>query len=257
MQRSTLFSLAAVSALAVAPAANAAFVDFNEASDLNDFDEIDGYSFAPAPAGVGSTGGLSVDGNGDVAQFTPETFSLGEDETLTVSQEGFYANELGGGLQVIRVGLTDELDTGFGGGNFVQGTLIGDQAGTAADDNEQLQIQAGGDALLTSEINIAAGNFYRLVIDFTGVGANQVQITANLFNIGPDGETAATLAAGPFSSTFTQAAIRSDSTLYGAFKSNAASGVTVLDNFSIIPEPASLALLGLGGLMLLPRRRRA
>ena len=33
--------------------------------------------------------------------------------------------------------------------------------------------------------------------------------------------------------------------------------IQVIDEPSVIPEPASLALLGLGGLMLLPRRRRA
>ena len=61
------------------------------------------------------------------------------------------------------------------------------------------------------------------------------------------------------SDTFTQAAIRGDASLFAAFKSTDASrAFTVLDNFAIndvIPEPASLALLGLGGLMLLPRRR--
>ena len=235
------------------------FVDFNEASDLADFDSTTNYSFG-ATTGVGGSGGLNVNGNGTVAQYTPETFDLNAGESLTVSQEGFFDAQsrtaTGTGTPFIRVGLTDTPSTGFGSGNFVQGSILSsnDASGTF------LQVQAGEDSPFTtgSPVVLTDDTWYRLVVDFLGTGGNDVQITANLFNIGSDGTSAATLVpGGTLTDTFTAPNIIADPTLFAGFKTDATSGGEVLDNFSVvIPEPASLALLGLGGLCLMGRRKR-
>jgi hypothetical protein len=45
------------------------------------------------------------------------------------------------------------------------------------------------------------------------------------------------------------------STVYGGFRSNASENPG-FDNFSVVPEPGSLTLLGLAGIALALRRRR-
>jgi hypothetical protein len=87
------------------------------------------------------------------------------------------------------------------------------------------------------------------------------ELIASVDNTGGDGVTAAPSASNEwqqfgfsFTASSTTTTLSFESNLTGG---DGASTDILLDNVTVIPEPASLALLGLGGLMMFRRRRHA
>ena len=249
-------SLAFLTLLSVPATAASVFVDFDQASDLSDFDATTNYSHG-ASSGVNGTGGLNVDGNGTVSQYTPTTFNLGTaGQSLTLSMDGFLANTGTSGEPAIRVGLTSTPTTTFGSGDYVFGGLL--KLGDGSQNRYTTQIGANGNGTLSSEYSLTANLWYRFEAVITASGTEDFTVQGQLFNLGASGTSTPTAVAGSnFTHTVDQMALRGDSTIFAGFKTDNRSGVTVLDNFSVVPEPSSAVLsivLGLAGLLV--RRRR-
>ncbi len=251
----TNLSFAFLTLLALPVSAASVMVDFDQAADLGDFDATTNYSFGAA-TGVNGSGGLNVDGNGTVSQYTPTTFDLlTAGQSLTLSMDGFLDNTGTSGEPAIRVGLTGLTSTSFGSGDYVFGGLL--KLGDGSQNRYIIQIGATGEATTGSEFSLTNNLWYRFEASFTANGTGDFDVNGQLFNLGATGTSTPTAVAGTsFSNTVTQATLRADSTLFAAFKTDARSGITVLDNFSVVPEPSSFALASLGLAGLLIRRRR-
>lgn len=258
MFKPTFALTAALTTLGLTAAGHAAvLVDFDTAADLSDFDATTNYAHSGS-GGIGGSGGLAVTGDGTVSQYTPETFDLLAAGTkLILTMDGFYDVNVAANATLqpaIRAGLTQETNTTMGGtSNMVQASLLASNSPTAA----LLQLDSEDSANLeSSAITLTDDRWYRLVAEFEAdVSANGVKMSVSVFDIGANGLGTPTQVGSTLSSTLNADTVRGDSTLYAAFKTNRASGVTTLDNFTVVPEPASLALATLAGMLMLPRRR--
>jgi hypothetical protein len=167
---------------------------------------------------------------------------------------------------------TDALTTAAN--NSVQGRFTRINAG-AMDYNFQIQNVSGGTTtsyiygtvggvggfytsgtggLTATTFTATSGNWYFLSTGFTKSG-NNVVVNLQLDNADSTGAIGAAI----FNKTGTLAnsAIANDTTVYGGFRAYTHSGMGAIDNVTVVPEPTSLSLLGLGAAGLLLRRRRS
>ncbi len=241
-------------------------INFDQATDFDLFNNLttsnadgDLYS-STATGGTNGSGGVKVDGNAAVAHYTASTFDLtAVGSSFTLSLDSFFNDNVATGTgPVNRIGFTGTDSTGFGGtGVYLFGGLNRISANTG-----QLQIgnntgsSFAGTSSLT-DFTLVDDVFYRLTVSFTNSGSNQYAISASLFNIGATGTTPVGAPVATLGSTVTNAPFAADTTTYASFKSDQLSGGQVLDNFSVVPEPSTFAMLlgGAGILAFLSRRR--
>ncbi|MEI7767837.1 MAG: PEP-CTERM sorting domain-containing protein [Phycisphaerae bacterium] len=98
------------------------------------------------------------------------------------------------------------------------------------------------------------GNWYFVAATFTKSGNN---LLTNLKIVNSD--NAGVLGTTVFDQTGTLAnsVVANDTTVYGGFRAYANGGMAAIDNVTVVPEPTSLSLLGLGAAGLLLRRRKS
>jgi hypothetical protein len=96
-------------------------------------------------------------------------------------------------------------------------------------------------------------------LTFVNNGGGNIGASGSVQDFGTDGLTAgATTQLTPI--TLSSADIAADPTVYAAFRGFRGDGTGTIDNFAAtvnVPEPSTLALLGLSGAFFLARRRRA
>lgn len=245
-------------------------VDFDDPGDLTDNFAFNSVTENTADTkydrqggiGVGGSGGVDLQGNGAVATYDQQTFDLtDEGSSVSISLDSLYdAGSDADEFVINRVGLLSNAGDGFGAANRALANLNNDSGGSSGAGDELLSIgwdDNGFDGMATP-FTLSDDTWYRLIATFTAVGADELEIVAELFALGADG-TSEPIAVTSFSKTVIAADLRADPTLYAGWKiagGSTGSGAIVADNFEVIPEPSALLLMGAGGLAMLARRPR-
>jgi len=245
-------SLFAVAALAVAGQASAAVIystDFTSAdgyADATDITGTDGWSAQVQldAADVAGTGELDFTAN-FVRGFNAGTaFAVGETITITTQVKSKGGTTPGFDANLFQMGLTSSTNLGSAG---VQAGVNLGGGGSGSNFDIAFTAPTGTDADTSVAIDTA---YHTLVTKITKTATtNEFSVTNSLdsFSQGP--------------TTITNSALYGASTVYTLVYSQGAAntGGIALDSIEVdlIPEPASLALLGLGSLALLGRRRSA
>lgn len=225
---------------------NFAFNKSTENTSDTQYDRQDGI-------GVGGSGGVDLQGDGAVATYDQQSFDLtAEGSSLTLSHEILYDADSNDDAFVInRVGFLGDTGLGFGASNRLVADLANLNSGTGFHFWIDGSIKTGAQVTLTDD------TWYRLIATFTATGANNVEISAELFDLGADGTaTPTSLGTDSYSAS---TSLRTDSEVYAGWKiagGPTGSGSIVADNFQVIPEPTFVALFALGGAGLLVGRRR-
>jgi hypothetical protein len=262
--RTTLLGVLAL--LAMATFAGAAVIDFDVAGDLDDFTEAeatggDQFAHSTAAGADGAAGRADTDmpggGDNEVLFYTGESFDFTGQSTLSISTAflfdgdspvdgtrfgvGFVDNTSGTGFYdldtaVVHVRMElEDADTVF----FRSQQFYGD--------GENFENGPNGDS-----IDLTAGNWYELSVDFTPDASDVFSFDADFVDV------ASGTSLGTFSGSFSNAnsALAGDSEVYGGIRVDSPAKIGAIDNVEIVPEPATMGLLAIGGLAILKRRSR-
>ena len=217
-----------------------------------------------AGAGVNSTNGLGVSGN--IFNWLGQPFSWVNDVPLnwTVRVAMDFETEASGSWM---------LDDDRVGWNKTSGTSSSEQFAVQVDNPDgglvtYWRTAGGGQVkqLLNPLTGIQFDTWYRLTVDFTKLSNSSAKLDALVTELDASGNPTANTWAGSIADTSTMVgyggaanapnpAYFSTAVLYPTYKNY--TGAANVDNaaFGIVPEPASLSLLLLGGLALIRRRR--
>ena len=266
-------SLLTVAALAAIPssAISATIIDVDFEGGLGNL-KSGGSNAQSDSAGVGTgdpaSRGLNSGNHGALIQTTTRAI----DSVMSFSVDAKWVAPTHSGRQGLLVGWTK--DTGafnsYEGANvtavglenvgavnearFVWGNGTNDNRGTAFDTSP------------AATVAMVVGNWYRFsgTINYDGTAGAFTFTDLVLANIGTDGTgTANPILSGSFTDGYSYSqssgwltAVTSNSAV--TVISGSQGGISNIDNFSVtaIPEPSTTALLGLGGLALILRRRK-
>ncbi len=99
-----------------------------------------------------------------------------------------------------------------------------------------------------AQFSLTAGNWYYWSTTYTFNSINlSYTFSSQLFSASADG-TVGTAVSGIYTQTVINSGLAGSSSIYGILASQAGSakGVASIDNFAVVPEPGSMALLGMG-----------
>ena len=220
----------------------------------------------------GSTGDLDADTGGLTSSLTPGTTLPGlirtdggggsirsvfhEFTSVPDSDQYFYSFLLNSGASTVAsLGLTPI-------GNVGSQPNEGVRVGVDSTDGDDIVLIVDSTRINVLE-DYVAGTTYFVLVDITNDDAGLDSITASVFS-----DTATDVSGTPLGAQTLTGEISADLTHLAAVRRSTNGGAaftrfdefrfgTELSDVAIVPEPASLALAGLGGLCLLGRRRRA
>ena len=262
MKRLVLGSLTAFTA-STAMSTHAALYTFEAANEFSsNFAGSSGFSQS-------ATGGLT--NSGSVALGSTSTIAV-EQLSFDATAGGFTisaffkyngANDDGRGF---AIGVTSGASDTYSNSATTTGTdlrvTVNGIDGAGNEDKYGIQILNNGSAIDTSSLNVVltSGNFYQVKLNVGGVsGGSFTGITAELLT--EAGSSLKLLDNGGGGGYTTVTTLTTDAEAYAFFggQNPTTRAASHVDNFSTpsIPEPASLALMGLGGLLMLSCRRHA
>jgi hypothetical protein len=278
--------VAATFVAAVALPAHAALVDFNSGSaDLSgNFVQNTGGTGGTvswvSDAGIGSSGGLNTsNGDGTTGVYTPTSFDFSaEGAQLRVSMYFKWQNRTAGDKPLMLGFVPSTAGDLRLASNYLGARVTSNRTPNASTTGPEPRSTAntvsvdvinfpnfgtntttnasGTAALPGGMTSLATGNWYRLSVEVTNAGSNNVDYAVQLADFGVNGTTQVGVLL-THTVTFANAPMTADSSVYAAFRSASDAGADALDNFSaaVVPEPASLGLVGLGCLAAARRRR--
>jgi hypothetical protein len=213
-----------------------------------------------ASGGVGGSGGLIAPNGGGFdrsAVYKTAGFDL-TTGTTTISMFVKDSVTADGNSRPIQLGFINGPTLTFNGNagtNFLSIRIRGDMTA-------QLQYAVNGTTFTDSAVafTITSGDWLKLRIDFalTDAVAGTVTYSYLVDDYGANGTAPPVNIANSGTRTFTNAAFAGSglANMYGGFRSNASENPG-FDNFTVVPEPGSLTLLGFAGVAVALRRRRA
>lgn len=265
MKKSTASLIVALLPAVLPSAAFATLIDFNTPGQLDaNFLAVDSNKYSEG-AGIGLSGSTGI----DVATFS----SQGSRTYTAASSSG--SDSLSTSIYFQWVTPTD---AGFGSGMFLgfgpstsytpglagnTGVATNSHVLVAVPGNTQMFLQnvdSGGAAQNSGfgANTLVDGNWYHLQLDLTPSGGSDFDLTGTLTNSDSDGVLGSVVRT--ITTPRTNVGFTGDSDVYAFFggQGNSVSrGIDTLDNFTAIPEPSSLLLLGMAiGTALLFRKRR-
>lgn len=241
-------------------------VNFNSSSDVTLF-QINGttdYAWN-STAGTGGTGGLLGSGtNAATYAYTGgnATFDLSAGpQTLSLDFKVNWTN--GTNRAVGQLGFLGASSMQFASGqtNYFLSTRLSTTTTTNTWILQSVQKNQTNDSNVTtadigSGFTLTNGYWYRHEVTFTRTGtANTFSLSGSIFSLGSTGTSTPSLVTSYSNIGFTNSLLYGDTTLVASFRSRGTESPN-LDNFSVIPEPSSLALMGVGASLLLFARRR-
>jgi Flp pilus assembly protein TadG len=237
-------------------------VDFNEPADLDDFDN--GSLTIESSSGVGNSGYMRSTYNtaGNDGNFTGELFDLSAVGTV-IDYSIYVLADVG--VQNITTTAGDRaMVTGFrdtAGGSEELYVLMGSTGydANAATSDWQLEIQGTGSGVAASPVfTVEDGHWYKMDMKFTFASATEWDVNVAVTDYGTDGVSEAVAPEIIYTPTitFADAAIGTAAEVRLQTGENDRTGMNGYDNFMVIPEPATMSLLAIGGLGALLRRRR-
>lgn len=256
-----LLTLTAVATASLAQAQTV--IDFNTSGQFaSDFAGFTNWSQSTSGGlGTPATGSVATTGTSQIAVYQPIGYDASSFSGFKVG--GYFSyDDTAMTQRPVSFGFTQSASDTYTGsltnsGNSVRATLVG--TGT----NAGLIIAQNGTSEDQSSVNVdmTQSTWYYLELTIGGVsGGDFTGVTAELFASDDNGNLGASLKnlnSGGSGYTFTNA-LTADTDVYAFFGgfSSQNQGVTNFDNFTIVPEPTSAALLiGAAGLLVLRRRR--
>ncbi|MFQ5490388.1 MAG: PEP-CTERM sorting domain-containing protein [Phycisphaerae bacterium] len=265
----------------------ATIIDYNTPGDLAANFSLNhngaGNMYAETVAGgLGGSGAInplpSIDGVHTTAAFSPNAFGFSNTaDSVTVSQFALrqpHNTTFGINFSFMQLGLladvTDRLGISSAPDAYLSLRVLSDPTVSDARVFLQSEVKTSGsgriqDVIAGQTADLIAGNWYRFSTTFENVSATEVLITGALEDWGADGLTLASTvleltSLNPQSlvnmSGLTGTSALGDSSVWAGWRGFDRGGADLFDNFSVVPEPAAIWLIGLGAVTALRRSRR-
>jgi hypothetical protein len=263
MMNKKLLTLIAVAAVPFAM--RAALIDFNGGSELsNDFAGFSDFSQSTT-GGLDNSGSVSLTSNSQIAVYQT-SFDASALSGGTVVSSYFQYNGASDTGRGFAVGFTSGPSDTYDNSSTTTGTdLRVVMNGSGAGDNYGISIFSNGSQVAASSTNVTLvdTNWYYLDLKVGGIsGGDYTGVQAELFASDASGVLGSSLKNldnnGGGGYTVTNA-LTSDTQAYGFFggQNPTARAASTADNFTVIPEPSTFALVGLAlGALMLSRRRK-
>lgn len=269
----------------VAAPAHATVVTYNSAGDLaanfslNHAGAGNRY-FEAAAGGLGGSRAIdtlgAIDAVHTTALYDQAGFGFsGAGNAITVSQFVLRQNDASFPFEFsfIQLGILQEttgrLGVDSGPDSYVSLRVLSD---TVVNTGVFLQTEVRGSADtartqqdITSQIaDLIAGNWYKLTATFENVSATEVRITGALEDWGTTGSAFQSTildlpASNPQSlidlSGLAGTTVLGDGQVWSGWRGFGEGGADLFDDFSVVPEPTTMALLGVGALLILRQRK--
>lgn len=250
--------------------------------DFNTTTQLAGDFNASSGSGYGTltnvaTGGLSNSGSLSVPAPFADSFAYTTKAAFSATQPSFgistyfraQPGTLGGVALALTIGAVDEttglefspvgIPTAATANSLV---LTLRNRGTANSDGLSFELNTFNNAAtLTGEVSapvvLTDGNWYQLSAAYIYNGSNSFTLTGQIFNSDSSGTLGSALYGTAPSWTRTNAGL-ADGDFFGLLSSQngARRGIAQLDNYAVVPEPSSIALLVAGLLAFTVVRRR-